>query len=190
MSSSTHENLVEAIKELTRCGDALPPANAELIKQVKAELTGFVESSVVNPRMVYALAQRERLHSLFSLYVTERLRRIEKIRWDIGTTIPLSVSVNMTSEEKSYFKKFSSIIGDFSEFIEVDVTTDTNHPPVESTVRVKATITDGMKKLPQAPGIYSMNGFFTLNHDQVQLVERTPTIDALIHIGVLTPDVE
>ncbi|EKE39355.1 hypothetical protein ENUP19_0252G0087 [Entamoeba nuttalli] len=186
MASIIHEKLVEAIKELDRSGNTLPPPNKELIEQIKEELTGFKESQILNPRMVYANALRQRLKDLYEIYLSERLKRIENIRWEIGTALPVNIRASMTNDEIQYFKQYCKIVGEYSVNSEVDVVSDTLYPPINNYINVRANVTKGMDDLPQNPSIYTTNGLLKLDNSEVQCVLRNSTVDSLIHLGVLS----
>lgn len=69
MASVIHEKLVELMKELARSHASIPVPNEELMQMVKEELTGFVESETLNPRMIYANSLRSRLRVLYETYL-------------------------------------------------------------------------------------------------------------------------
>ncbi|KAL7722669.1 DNA replication complex GINS protein PSF1 [Entamoeba marina] len=185
MASTIHEKMVEALKELKRTDATLPPPNIALIEKVKAELNGFVMSDSLSPAMVYANSLLLRLRHCYEAYLTERLKRVERIRWEIGSTLPNNIIINMMPDEVKYFKKYCKLIGNFSTETDVEIVADSSHPPYSSYVSVTARPTKSSRNLPHNPSIYTTSGLVKLNNEENQMVIRSPAVDAMIHLGVL-----
>ena len=186
MASDIHEKLVEEIRQLERSVDQLPRVNTTLIESIKKELSEFIPSDELNPRMIYANSLRDRLKKLYEFYLNERLRRIENIRWEIGPSLPSSLRMNMTEDEIKYFKEYSQMFGTFASNTQIDLSGDIQYPPQNMYVNVKANFMKGMENYPQNPGLFTAEGTVKLDNAEVQCVVRTPTIDNFVRIGVLS----
>ena len=186
MASDIHEKLVEAIRNLDRRGDQLSEPDKELIKNVQKEINEFIPSDEMNPRMIYANSLRDRLKKLYEFYLNERLRRIERIRWEIGPNLPHTIKKLMTDDEIKYFKEYSQMLGNFASNSQIDLSGDVQFPPQNMYINVKANFTKGMEDYPQNPSLYTSDGMVKLDNAEVQCVLRTPIIDNFVRIGVLS----
>ena len=186
MTTVLCDNLVELIRELSRTEKTLPPPNTKLLKQIKEELEGVENTPDTHPSTIYANALNKRLRLLYRTYLSERIQRIEQIRMEIGSTIPNSVIINMTSDEVKYYKSYCKSISEFEVDQNIDILFDTDKPQVLETVNVIANQTKSMGELSDNASIYTTNGLIKLNSKEVQCVVRTPTVDNLIHLGVLS----
>ena len=186
MASDIHEKLVEAIRNLDRRGDQLSEPDKELIKNVQKEINEFIPSDELNPRMIYANSLRDRLKKLYEFYLNERLRRIERIRWEIGPNLPDAIKKQMTEDEIKYFKEYSQMLGTFACESQIDISGDIEYPPQNMYITVKANFTKSMENYPQNPSLYTTDGTVKLDNTEVQCVLRTPLIDNFVRIGVLS----
>ena len=114
---------------------------------------------------------------------TTRLNRIEQIRWEVGSSLPQAVIVNMSDAEVKYFKQYCRLIGTYCTATDRDVLYDDRCPPTGQTLRVTAQAAL-LRDVPFQSSVYTTQGLLKLDAKEVQQVARTPTLDSLVHAGL------
>ena len=112
------------------------------------------------------------------IYLNERVKRIQSLRWTLGIGLPDSISENLSHSERDYFTEYSAILNKYmgkKEGINMNLTLDRD-PPKEHKVQVKCTKDYGE--------IYTKDGVVDLKKDTVHLLWREEA-QPLISEGVL-----
>ena len=112
------------------------------------------------------------------IYLNERVKRIQSLRWTLGVGLPDSISENLSHSERDYFTEYSAILNKYmgkKEGVNMNLTLDRD-PPKEHKVQVKCTKDYGE--------IYTKDGVVDLKKDTVHLLWREEA-QPLISEGVL-----
>ena len=112
------------------------------------------------------------------IYLNERVKRIQSLRWTLGVGLPDSISENLSHSERDYFTEYSKILNKYmgkKEGINMNLILDRD-PPKEHKVQVRCTKDHGV--------IYFKDGVVDLKKDSVHLLRREEA-QPLISEGVL-----
>ena len=112
------------------------------------------------------------------IYLNERAKRIQSLRWTLGVGLPDSISENLSHSERDYFTRYSKILNKYmgkKDGINMNLTLDRD-PPKEHKVQVRCLKDNGET--------YFKDGVVDLRKDTVHLLWREEAQE-LIREGVL-----
>lgn len=108
-------------------------------------------------------------------YLNERMRRIEKAWWEVGTVIPDEFRENLSPQEAKYFGEYDKLVSDYMDDADTLLTVD-QVPPKELFVEVRA--------LADVGEVMTDSGVVHLKKNTAHLVRRSDA-ELLIRQGVV-----
>jgi len=111
-------------------------------KMKKRQLQDNSEEQLLEPKLKSGLILHhqslKRNKECVLAYLMERLRRIQRVRWEIGSNIPPEVSQNMNIGEKNFFEGYNKLLTDYmSSLNDLDLTANLKHPPKDLSIEVE-----------------------------------------------------
>lgn len=163
----------------------LPPYNPELITEIEEDISKLFRQIELEISSTGGDATTAISHSFIArhkrivlAYLSHRLGKLERLRWESGPSIPAHFKSDLHSDESEYFKLYNNLLNDYSSKVSryLDVTTDTE-PPKDVYVTVKVDEEYGEIVLPET-------GPVALTKHSLHLLKRTESV-ALVKQGVL-----
>ena len=183
--------------ETSASPSSIPPYNDELVRSILEEvkahhremlsllrkLENAEENNEKEKRSISAAMETHHFSILrnkkaLMIYLNERVKRIQSLRWTLGVGLPDSISENLSHSERDYFTEYSKILNKYmgkKEGINMNLILDRD-PPKEHKVQVRCTKDHGV--------IYFKDGVVDLKKDSVHLLRREEA-QPLISEGVL-----
>ena len=200
-STSFGKKATELVKEIASSVESsaspssIPPYNDELVRSILEEVKAHYQenrSLAEKLKQVTGKEEQEGItaaiqthhHSILRnkkalmIYLNERVKRIQSLRWTLGVGLPDSISENLSHSERDYFTEYSKILNKYmgkKEGINMNSILDRD-PPKEHKVQVRCTKDHGV--------IYFKDGVVDLKKDSVHLLRREEA-QPLISEGVL-----
>lgn len=201
-STSFGKKATELVKEIASSVESsaspssIPPYNDELVRSILEEVKAHnQESRSLLKKLKQVPEESEEKegitaaiqthhHSILRnkkalmIYLNERVKRIQSLRWTLGVGLPDSISENLSHSERDYFTGYSKILNKYmgkKEGINMNLILDRD-PPKEHKVQVRCTKDHGV--------IYFKDGVVDLKKDSVHLLRREEA-QPLISEGVL-----
>ena len=201
-STSFGKKATELVKEIASSVESsaspssIPPYNDELVRSILEEVKAHYQecrsllkkwkqvSEESEEKEGIKAALETHHHSILRnkkalmIYLNERVKRIQSLRWTLGVGLPDSISENLSHSERDYFTEYSKILNKYmgkKEGINMNLILDRD-PPKEHKVQVRCTKDHGV--------IYFKDGVVDLKKDSVHLLRREEA-QPLISEGVL-----
>jgi len=201
-STSFGKKATELVKEIASSVESsaspssIPPYNDELVRSILEEVKAHNQESrsllkklkqvpeESEEKKGITAAIQTHHHSILRnkkalmIYLNERMKRIQSLRWTLGVGLPDSISENLSHSERDYFTGYSKILNKYmgkKEGINMNLILDRD-PPKEHKVQVRCTKDHGV--------IYFKDGVVDLKKDSVHLLRREEA-QPLISEGVL-----
>mmetsp|Transcript_7899 Transcript_7899/g.24771 ORF Transcript_7899/g.24771 Transcript_7899/m.24771 type:complete len:199 (-) Transcript_7899:58-654(-) len=155
MSFTYGQKARELLLELKQ-GDWLPPYSDERVRQVIAEINALhadmlhtvqsakaslapdepISDSAVICNLSVHNAAMQRNKRMLLAYLNHRAVRLRQMRWETGAVVPEMIKRNMSSSEREYFAAYDSLISEYMDEFELDLTADMK-PPKDLYVEVR-----------------------------------------------------
>ena len=183
--------------ETSASPSSIPPYNDELVRSILEEvkahhremlsllrkLENAEENNETEKRSISAAMETHHFSILrnkkaLMIYLNERAKRIQSLRWTLGVGLPDSISENLSHSERDYFTRYSKILNKYmgkKDGINMNLTLDRD-PPKEHKVQVRCLKDNGET--------YFKDGVVDLRKDTVHLLWREEAQE-LIREGVL-----
>jgi len=183
--------------ETSASPSSIPPYNDELVRSILEEvkahhremlsllrkLENAEENNEKEKRSISAAMETHHFSILrnkkaLMIYLNERAKRIQSLRWTLGVGLPDSISENLSHSERDYFTRYSKILNKYmgkKDGINMNLTLDRD-PPKEHKVQVRCLKDNGET--------YFKDGVVDLRKDTVHLLWREEAQE-LIREGVL-----
>ena len=181
--------------ETSASPSSIPPYNDELVRSILEEVKAHhremlsllrklenVENNETEKRSISAAMETHHFSILrnkkaLMIYLNERAKRIQSLRWTLGVGLPDSISENLSHSERDYFTRYSKILNKYmgkKDGINMNLTLDRD-PPKEHKVQVRCLKDNGET--------YFKDGVVDLRKDTVHLLWREEAQE-LIREGV------
>lgn len=113
-----------------------------------------------------------------------RLQRIRKIRWELGSILPPEVKVNLSKNELEWFTKYSKMLALYmstiGDNIGLNITQDVK-PPQSFYIEVKSNVDYGRFELHSGDiVILKKNGVYHLQRSQCEVLVRQGILEHII----------
>lgn len=108
-------------------------------------------------------------------YLNERMRRIVRAWWEVGTVIPDEFRANLSPQEKAYFEGYDQLVSNYMNDMDVLLTSD-QVPPKELFVEVRA--------LQDVGEVMTESGVVNLKRNTAHLVRRSDA-ELLVRQGLV-----
>ena len=181
--------------ETSASPSSIPPYNDELVRSILEEVKAHHREMLSLLRKLENAEEKTEKRSIsaamethhFSIlrnkkalmiYLNERAKRIQSLRWTLGVGLPDSISENLSHSERDYFTRYSKILNKYmgkKDGINMNLTLDRD-PPKEHKVQVRCLKDNGET--------YFKDGVVDLRKDTVHLLWREEAQE-LIREGVL-----
>ena len=163
-STSFGKKATELVKEIASSVESsaspssIPPYNDELVRSILEEVKAhYQESRSLLKKWKQVSEESEEKegikaalethhHSILRnkkalmIYLNERVKRIQSLRWTLGVGLPDSISENLSHSERDYFTEYSKILNKYmgkKEGINMNLILDRD-PPKEHKVQVRS----------------------------------------------------
>jgi GINS complex subunit 1 len=109
------------------------------------------------------------------VYLNERMNRVKKLRWEVGTGLPANVSSNLSHSERTFFTKYSEVLNEYMREVDLNLTLDLT-PPIHHKIQVRC--------LEDYGELFTKDGSVDLKRNTVHLMWREEA-EPLIREGIL-----
>lgn len=184
---------IELLRELKRSPPHLiPPYNEDRVRLVVDEMNALYEevqktisqhkgdsvvmgSPAVKGSMWIQYQAILRNKRCLLAYSTDRTKRLEELRWDVGAVLPMHVRANLSQHEVEYFSNYSKGLNTYMQEIGLDLASDLA-PPKELYIEVRV--------LEDVGEIATEEGSVNLEKDTQHFLRRSD-VEPLIRQGML-----
>eukprot|EP00735_Rhodelphis_limneticus_P011981 TRINITY_DN5149_c0_g1::TRINITY_DN5149_c0_g1_i1::g.29304::m.29304 TRINITY_DN5149_c0_g1::TRINITY_DN5149_c0_g1_i1::g.29304 ORF type:complete len:204 (-),score=6.91,sp/Q54HR6/PSF1_DICDI/38.22/6e-42,Sld5/PF05916.6/2.4e-07,Nnf1/PF03980.9/0.16 TRINITY_DN5149_c0_g1_i1:27-596(-) len=176
---------IELLKEL-KTSEFLPPYREDKVREVIEEMNLLFEEVKSTMRqedidrrdprvafnVIYHHSSVLRNKRAILAYLTNRLAKIQDLRWEVGNTLLAEHKDRMSEGEIKFMKGYSKILGDYMQAVQLDLTADLQ-PPKDLYIIVRVEQACGTIQTANGPIHLSKNStHYVLKKDVEHLIRQ------------------
>eukprot|EP00128_Syssomonas_multiformis_P009780 Colp12_sorted_trinity150504_noHs@26869 len=137
------------------------------------------ESAVCSIVVHHAAIQRNKQCVL--AYLNERMNRIKRLRWEVGSVIPAEMVEDLSPQEQQFFSGYNKLVNKYARTVGIDDMTADLKPPKDN-LYVEVRCLEDLGEIRLEDGVIQVkkdNQFFVRRSDVEQLIKQ----GAMVEIG-------